>query len=112
MTHDRRSFLSSSFASLALGAMLHRDGILRADEPWLPPTGQPHFPPKIKRVIWLFMIGGASHVEATRPTTSAEFSQHTHSPTRACRASATATCQTDSSQRDATPTSGSLSASG
>jgi hypothetical protein len=68
-TPDRRSFLTagSGLAGLALTAMLHRDGLLRADDAWIAPTGKPHFPPKIKRVIWLFMIGGTSHVEAFDP---------------------------------------------
>jgi hypothetical protein len=61
----RRSFLSG-FASLALGAMLHRDGF-GADEHWTPPNGQPHFAPKAKSVIWLFMNGGMSHMESFDP---------------------------------------------
>ena len=65
---DRRSFLSSGmgFGSLALAAMLQREGLQAADA-WSPPSGQPHFPPKIKRVIWLFMVGGTSHVESFDP---------------------------------------------
>jgi hypothetical protein len=31
-------------------------------EIWTPPDGKPHFAPKAKRVIWLFMLGGVSHV--------------------------------------------------
>jgi hypothetical protein len=49
--------------------MLHRDGLaeeLRAGN-WRPPTGLPHFAPKAKSVIWLFMIGGASHLESFDP---------------------------------------------
>jgi hypothetical protein len=61
----RRAFLSG-FASLALGAMLHRDGIAREGE-WTPPNGQPHFAPKAKSVIWLFMNGGVSHMESFDP---------------------------------------------
>ena len=68
----RRSFLADcgmGFTGLALGAMLHRDGIARAAarEAWAPPDGKPHFAPKAKSVIWLFMIGGASHVEGFDP---------------------------------------------
>jgi hypothetical protein len=66
---DRRTFLADAgmgFTGLALGAMLHRDGIAR--EPvhgtWSPPDGTPHFAPKAKNVIWLFMIGGVSHLES------------------------------------------------
>ena len=61
----RRGFLSG-FASIALGAMLHRDGVAR-DGDWAPPDGRPHFPPKAKRVIWLFMNGGVSHMESFDP---------------------------------------------
>ncbi len=61
----RRTFLSG-FASLALGAMLHRDGWAREGD-WAPPDGRPHFPPKARSVIWLFMNGGVSHVESFDP---------------------------------------------
>ena len=67
---DRRSFLASGmgFAGLALSAMLQRDGVARsAEEKWAAPDGKPHFDPKIKRVIWLFMVGGTSHVEGFDP---------------------------------------------
>jgi hypothetical protein len=30
-------------------------------------SGQPHFKPKAKHVIWLFMVGGTSHVESFDP---------------------------------------------
>jgi hypothetical protein len=57
------------FAGLALGAMLFRDGIQKAHgEPGaLPPGVGPHFTPRAKSVIWLFMIGGASHLESFDP---------------------------------------------
>jgi hypothetical protein len=57
------------FTGLALGAMLHRDGIARAEAPtaWTPPDGQPHLPPKAKSVIWFCMLGGTSHVESFDP---------------------------------------------
>jgi len=63
----RRAFLSDlgmGFTGLALGAMLHRDGVARAGEV---PDGRPHFAPKAKNVIWLFMVGGTSHVESFDP---------------------------------------------
>jgi len=68
----RRSFLADmgmGFTGLALGAMLSKDGVVRAnDDPtWQPPTGQPHFTPKAKSVIWLFMNGGVSHMESFDP---------------------------------------------
>lgn len=72
----RRTFLAdlgAGFAGLALGAMLHRDGFgrtLGADDgagSWAPPDGRPHFAPRVKNVIWLFMLGGTSHVEGFDP---------------------------------------------
>ena len=32
-----------------------------------PPDGRPHFPPRAKRVIWLMMRGGVSHLESFDP---------------------------------------------
>jgi len=54
---------------LALGAMLAGDGILRADTPghFVPPDGKPHFAPRAKKVIWLMMRGGVSHMESFDP---------------------------------------------
>src|SRR5262245_44925977 len=67
----RRAFLADlgmGFTGLALGAMLHRDGVVRADATeWSPPDGRPHFAPRAKSVIWLFMVGGVSHVESFDP---------------------------------------------
>src|SRR5687767_2286998 len=67
----RRQFLSDlgmGFTGLALGSMLHRDGFARtAAEPWSPPNGLPHFTPKAKSVIWLFMVGGISQMESFDP---------------------------------------------
>ena len=68
MLLPRRDFLSTGLAGIALSTLLQRDGVLRADEDkWTPPDGRPHFTPKIKRVIWLFMVGGTSHMEAFDP---------------------------------------------
>lgn len=69
---NRRSFLADvgmGFTGLAMGALMSRDGVARADQtgPWAPPDGKPHFPPKAKNVIWLFMVGGVSHVEGFDP---------------------------------------------
>lgn len=68
----RRNFLADcgmGFTGLVLGAMLEREGIVRAevDGPWQRPDGTPHFAPKAKSVIWLFMIGGTSHMESFDP---------------------------------------------
>lgn len=48
--------------------MLHRDGRVRANEPaWAPPDGKPHFTPKAKSVIWIFLSGGVSQLESFDP---------------------------------------------
>src|SRR6059058_81050 len=61
----RRTFLADvglGFTGLALGAMLHRDGI---GAPVADAPGSPA--PKAKRVIWLFFMGGVSHLESFDP---------------------------------------------
>ena len=67
----RRAFLADlgmGFTGVALAAMLHRDGFARAsEEATSAPTALPHLAPKAKRVIWLFMIGGTSHMESFDP---------------------------------------------
>jgi hypothetical protein len=68
----RRTFLADvgmGFTGLALGAMLARDGIVRADAvpEWRPPDGKPHFTPRARSVVWLFMNGGVSHMESFDP---------------------------------------------
>jgi hypothetical protein len=67
----RRTFLADvgmGFTGLALGAMLHREGVSSPSPGvWTPPDGKPHFAPKAKSVIWLFMIGGTSHLESFDP---------------------------------------------
>src|SRR3954470_7323990 len=63
----RRSFLANSFTGMALAAMLHRDGYSAPGAVWSPPDGKPHFPPRAKSVIWLFMNGGVSHLETFDP---------------------------------------------
>ena len=62
-TLSRRA-TSFGLGSIALAAMLHRDATA-AD--WTPPDGQPHFPPRVRSVIWLFMNGGLSHMESFDP---------------------------------------------
>ncbi len=69
----RRQFLANAglgFGGLALSAMLHRDGwstLSSNGGDWSPPDGKPHFAPKAKSVIWLFMNGGVSHMESFDP---------------------------------------------
>ena len=67
---NRRAFLSDiglGFTGLALGAMLHRDGLAggRGGEP--PGSPGPHFPPQAKSVIWVFLSGGVSQLESFDP---------------------------------------------
>jgi len=69
---QRRAFVSTTgmgFASLAAAAMLAKDGVVRAEEvpAWSAPDGNPHFTPKAKSVIWLFMNGGVSQAESFDP---------------------------------------------
>ncbi len=72
---DRREFLRQAgggFGALALTAMLAADGIERqaiaghqSTNPLLP--RETHFAPRARRVIWLFMHGGPSHVDLFDP---------------------------------------------
>jgi Protein of unknown function (DUF1501) len=69
---SRRGFLADlgmGFTGLALGAMLHRDGVGRAGELASTSTavGAAHFQPKAKSVIWIFLVGGMSHMESFDP---------------------------------------------
>jgi hypothetical protein len=75
---QRRQFLSDvgmGFAGMALGAMLAREGVARAEENAAPGTPQRafptaraiHSPPKAKSVIWIFLVGGMSHMESFDP---------------------------------------------
>jgi hypothetical protein len=68
---DRRRFLLTAgcgFGAIALSALLADDGLL-ADEPTADPLApkKPHFEPTAKRVIFLFMSGGPSHVDTFDP---------------------------------------------
>src|SRR5712675_2474397 len=66
---SRRVFLSDlgmGCTGMVLGSMLFGDGIARADGA-MPPLGKPHFRPKAKSVIWIFLSGGYSHVETFDP---------------------------------------------
>src|SRR4051812_25927438 len=66
---DRRQFLKSAgagFGAVALAALLADDGKLAAADDPLAPK-KPQFPAKAKRVIFLFMNGGPSHVDTFDP---------------------------------------------
>ncbi|MFO0845010.1 MAG: DUF1501 domain-containing protein [Gemmataceae bacterium] len=63
----RRTFLADvgmGFTGLALGSMLRAD---ESHERWSPPDGKPHFAPKAKSVIWVFLSGGVSQMETWDP---------------------------------------------
>ena len=56
------------FTGLALGSLLRRDALASGAEPkWSPPSGKPHFEPRAKNVIWIFLSGGVSHLETFDP---------------------------------------------
>ena len=67
----RRSMLRSSacgFGSLALTGLLSQAGMSSAPIPDTPLSPkQPHFQPRAKRIIFLFMWGGPSHVDLFDP---------------------------------------------
>ena len=70
LAKPRRQFLSDmgmGFTGLALGSLLYQDGIAREDRPWSFPDGEPHFKPKAKSVIWVFLSGGYSQMETFDP---------------------------------------------
>lgn len=52
---------------VALGSLLADDGIGRANEIAIAPDGDPHFQPQAKSVIWIFLLGGLSHMESFDP---------------------------------------------
>jgi hypothetical protein len=67
-SRSRRSFLvdgGRGIAGVALAALLAREGY--GSEDLQRPDGKPHFAPKAKSVIWLFMRGGVSHMESFDP---------------------------------------------
>ena len=75
-TTSRRDFLRSAgagagFGMIALTALLAEEGLLaeeparRAGDPLAPKP--PHHAPRARRVIFLFMSGGPSHLETFDP---------------------------------------------
>jgi len=65
----RRSFLVDTgmgFTGLALGWMLFQERGAGAASRlgWSAPDGRPHFEPRARSVIWIFLCGGVSHVES------------------------------------------------
>ncbi len=68
---NRRDFLfqaGGGFGALALNALLQQDRLFAGQANGNPLTPQqPHFPPKAKSVIFLFMEGGPSHLDLFDP---------------------------------------------
>jgi hypothetical protein len=65
---SRRDFLwrcGGGLGGVALASLLGREGLLAAGNatPGAVRIGQPHFAPKARRVVQLFMAGGASHLD-------------------------------------------------
>jgi len=61
----RRTFLGHAargIGAVALGSLLNPASLF-AEQKWRGILAAPHFPPKAKRVIWLTMAGGPSHLE-------------------------------------------------
>src|SRR5262249_30492614 len=64
----RRQMLQQSavgFGALALASLLTEEATAATDDPLAPRP--PHFPARAKRVIFLFMKGGPSHVDTFDP---------------------------------------------
>ena len=67
ISRNRFLFSGMGLTGLALTAMLQRDGFAQRPGNTLRDRGTPHFAPKAKRVIWLMMRGGVSHLESFDP---------------------------------------------
>lgn len=70
--NSRREFLTRSamgIGSIALTWLLHRDGWAADGKTPINPLAAkaPHFPAKAKRVLFLFMVGGPSHIDLFDP---------------------------------------------
>ncbi|HLW67928.1 MAG TPA: DUF1501 domain-containing protein [Gemmataceae bacterium] len=59
---SRREFLwqaGGGLGGIALASLLHSEGLLASE----PASRLPHFQPRAKRVVQMFMAGGASHID-------------------------------------------------
>ncbi len=64
--HKRRTFLTQScrgVGAVALGSLFGITNATAAEDKWRGVVTKPHVPPKAKRVIFIVMAGGASHLE-------------------------------------------------
>ena len=64
---SRRMFLQRGLGGIALASLLAGENRAIAADAHSLPDGKPHFTPKAKSVIWLFMNGGVSHLETFDP---------------------------------------------
>jgi len=68
---SRRNFLNHAgggFGAIALASLMQKENRVCASEPNHKPSAKPpHFEPRVKRVIWLFMHGGPSQVDLFDP---------------------------------------------
>ncbi len=55
--------MGGGLGGIALAALLHQEGLLATDAAPRGAIAEPHYPPKAKRVVQLFMAGAASHVD-------------------------------------------------
>src|SRR5438093_1184243 len=69
---NRRAFLGRASQGVGLVALasIIQPGLLRAasgvggkQDKWTGVVNPPHYPPKVRRIIWLTMAGGPSHLE-------------------------------------------------
>src|SRR5947207_14015212 len=63
---NRRAFLGQSgvgLGSVALASLLHREAAAAPANPFKGILDAPHFAPKAKRIIYLFMSGGPSQLD-------------------------------------------------
>lgn len=69
ISQERRAFLRSAtgLGGVALHAMLAEESSGTGNNKPTSSRGQPHFAPRAKNVIWLFMRGGVSHMESFDP---------------------------------------------
>jgi len=67
---SRRAFLAQAgggFGAVALASLLSEERAAAASSASADGPKKPHFEPRVKRVIWLFMHGGPSHVDLFDP---------------------------------------------
>lgn len=79
---NRRNFLGNlglGCGGLAVGSLLQSDGVVRGENAI---GGQPHFTPRAKNVIWVFLSGGYSHLETFDPKPALnKYAEKTYSKT-------------------------------